>query len=65
MWTIILDGESLPRFFWPRSRTSRASDSGAAWSPDGHRLAFNSDQGGNVDIYVVGADGTGLTRLTG
>jgi len=47
-----------------------------AWSPDGHRIAFVSftDHNGsaceadtcppNGEIYVVGADGTGLTRLT-
>jgi Tol biopolymer transport system component len=47
-----------------------------AWSPDGRRIAFVSfaDHNGsacpagtctpNGEIYVVGADGTGLTRLT-
>jgi TolB protein len=47
-----------------------------AWSPDGRRLAFVSfaDHNGsacpagtctpNGEIYIVGADGTGLTRLT-
>ncbi len=32
-----------------------------AWSPDGRRIAFESNQGG---LWVVNADGTGLTRLT-
>ena len=35
-----------------------------AWSPDGTKLAFASRRSGNFDIYVVGADGTGLRRLT-
>ncbi|MBA2475612.1 MAG: PD40 domain-containing protein [Actinobacteria bacterium] len=33
-----------------------------AWSPDGRRLAFSSVRGGG--IYVVGADGRGLRRVT-
>lgn len=36
------------------------------WSPDGTRIAFSSTRGGggNFDIYVMEADGTGVTRLT-
>jgi len=36
------------------------------WSPDGSRIAFSSTRGGkgNYDIYVMQADGTGVTRLT-
>lgn len=32
------------------------------WSPDGNRIAFSSYV--KSDLYVVGADGTGLRRLT-
>jgi len=46
-------------------------DSQPVWSPDGSRIAFYSDRkfnlpdrDDNVDIYVMAADGTGLTRLT-
>ena len=36
-----------------------------AWSPDGARIALaRKDQVGNLDIYVMNADGSGLTRLT-
>ena len=35
-----------------------------AWSPDGTRIAFMSNRDGNWDIYLVGADGQGLRRLT-
>ncbi len=35
-----------------------------AWSPDGTRIAFHQEVEGNMDIYVVKADGTGLTRVT-
>jgi len=31
-----------------------------AWSPDGERIAFVSDR----DLYVINADGSGLTKLT-
>ena len=35
-----------------------------AWSPDGTRIAFAATFGGNTDIYVAGADGSNITRLT-
>jgi TolB protein len=35
-----------------------------AWSPDGEWLAFASDRDGNIELYRVRRDGTGLTRLT-
>jgi len=34
-----------------------------AWSPDGTKIAFTSDQGGDLDIYVINADGTGVQNL--
>jgi TolB protein len=41
-----------------------AADDRPAWSPDGTRIAFNSDRDGNSEIYVMNADGSGQTRLT-
>jgi hypothetical protein len=35
-----------------------------AWSPDGARIAFVTCQGGNREIAVMAADGSGQTRLT-
>ena len=35
-----------------------------AWSPDGTKLAYSSKQGGTGGIYIVNADGTGVTRVT-
>jgi Tol biopolymer transport system component len=37
-----------------------------SWSPDGKRIVFASNRDGffNVELYVVGADGRGLRRLT-
>ena len=40
--------------------TDAARDRGA---PSG-RIVFTGDVGGNMDIYVIGLDGSGLTRLT-
>jgi dipeptidyl aminopeptidase/acylaminoacyl peptidase len=42
----------------------RANDRWASWSPDGAWIAFTSTRGGNSDIYVVRADGSGLRRIT-
>lgn len=42
-----------------------AGASSPVWSPDGTRIAFESLGGsGDYEIYVVNADGTGLTQLT-
>src|SRR5882762_5296778 len=35
-----------------------------AWSPDGKKIAFQSNRDGNFEIYVMNADGSGQTRLT-
>lgn len=34
------------------------------WSPDGTRIAFDSDIGGTFNLYVVNPDGSELTRIT-
>ena len=37
----------------------------AVWSPDGARIAFSRNEGnGKQPLYVIGADGSGLRRLT-
>jgi Tol biopolymer transport system component len=43
-----------------------AFDGRPAWSPDGTKIAFESDRAGsgNYEIYVMNADGSGVTRLT-
>ena len=38
-------------------------DYGAAWSPEGTEVAFARILGSATGIYVLGADGTGLTQL--
>ncbi len=39
-------------------------DENPAWSPDGSGIYFDSTRDGNVEIYVMRADGSGQTRLT-
>ena len=40
------------------------NDFSPTWSPDGSRIAFDSERDGNLEVYVMNADGTGQTRLT-
>ena len=41
-----------------------AYDSRPVWSPDGKRIAFQSDREGSLDVYVMNADGGAPVRLT-
>ena len=44
---------------------SPSARAGVAWSPDGEQIAFAADNGsGNVDVYRVSRDGTGVSRVT-
>jgi uncharacterized protein YjdB len=45
--------------------TDQAGNQGnAVFSPDGTRIAFVSDQGGNLDLYVMNADGSDHRQIT-
>ncbi len=39
-------------------------DGDPSWSPDGTKLAFESFRDAGSEVYVMNADGTGVTRLT-
>ncbi len=43
---------------------TQASTLRPAWSPDGKRIAFQSNVGGPYLVYVMDADGTNLRRIT-
>jgi Tol biopolymer transport system component len=45
----------------PKNRSAALPD----WSPDGSRIAFQSNRSGDFGIWVMNADGSGQTRLTG
>lgn len=40
------------------------NDTEPSWWPDRSRIAFVSNRGGNSDIFVINADGSGLMQLT-
>jgi dipeptidyl aminopeptidase/acylaminoacyl peptidase len=47
-----------------RLTNNAASDTKPSWSPDGHRILFQSDRDGNSEVYVMNGDGSGQTNLT-
>ena len=40
-----------------RLTASPGYDENPSWSPDGRRIAFDSMRDGNLEIYVMNADG--------
>ncbi|RYX80978.1 tetratricopeptide repeat protein [bacterium] len=54
IWTANKDGSGARRL------TTDAIDGDVHWSPDGNQLAFRR----NGDIWMVGADGSGLKQIT-
>ena len=42
-----------------------AYDAECAFSPEGNWIVFASNRSGDVELYVMRADGTGIVRLTG
>ena len=56
--------QSVPVSVVANLTNNSADDSNPAWSPDGARIAFDSDRDGDGEIYVMNADGTGVVNLT-
>ena len=44
--------------------TPASFDSAPAWSPDGRQIAFESNLDGDMEIYVMNADGSGVRQIT-
>jgi len=40
------------------------SDRYPSWSPDGKKIVFNSHRDGNMEVYVMNADGSNQRNLT-
>ena len=59
IYSINADGTGLVRL-----TNSTGYDINAVYSPDGTKIAFQSDRDGNREIYVMNSNGTGVTRLT-
>src|SRR6202522_3599122 len=60
LWLVPADGSSAPR----RITNTRASESGVAWSPDSHSIAFSTKREGDEveQIYVLDLIGGGEAR---
>jgi len=61
VFTIEPDGSSAIQL-----TTGSSTELDAAWAPDGKRVLFSSDAetADNFAVYIMNADGTGVTRLT-
>lgn len=59
LWTVNPDGTELTNI-----TAGPGCDWAGVWSPDGSKIAFNSNRSGDHDVYVVNADGSGMQRLT-
>ncbi len=61
---LVLTG-CFPRF--PNPQTAAQQPQGSfdpSFSPDGSKVLFADDRDGDLEIYVVNADGTGMRALT-
>jgi len=47
-----------------RSLGHKGNSMGGVYSPDGRRVAYCLTEGGNTDVWVMNADGSGARRLT-
>ncbi len=56
----VVDVEQAPA---TRLTYNDAIDASPAWSPDARSIAFSSDRDGNIQIYVMNTDGSGVVRL--
>lgn len=50
--------------FAERLTSHVADDTASAWSRDGQRIAFSSNRAGGVNLFLMNADGTGISQVT-
>ena len=61
---LVLSG-CFPRFPNPQTAAQqRPASTDASFSPDGSRILFAANHDGDLEIYVVNADGTDMQALT-
>ena len=48
----------------PAATNNLVADEHPAWSPDGSRIVFSSNRTGHPELFMVKANGLGLTQLT-
>ncbi|HWN08875.1 MAG TPA: S41 family peptidase [Pyrinomonadaceae bacterium] len=59
VWTADEGGQNIQRL-----TVNRARDVYARFSPDGKWIAFSSDRNGNLDVYLIPAEGGAAKQLT-
>ena len=66
LWVMNRDGSGRRQLTFPTLVEPRGSggDQIAAWSPDGTRLLYSSNQGQGNELWVINSDGSGAYRLT-
>jgi TolB protein len=62
VYTIRVDGTGLVQL--THDRGGAINNGADSWSPDGQKIAFVSNRTGIYEIYVMNADGTGVSQLT-
>ena len=58
VWTLDIERGLFSRFTF-----DPAADGSPEWSPDGSRIAFNSNRSGVYDLYVKPVSGAGTEQL--
>jgi len=60
IWLTDTDGQNQK----PLTVAKKGYDLFPRWSPDGHKIAFTSDRTGNLDIWIMDANGQNQMQLT-
>ena len=62
VFTVRPDGTSLAKL--TKSRGGKINNGLDSWSPDGKKIAFVSNRTGTYEIYVMNANGSGVSQVT-
>jgi len=66
VWAMRRDGSERRKLTHPvlRPPAGAHGDAPAAWSPDGTRILYSTEVGGDRELFVMNADGSGKRRVT-